>query len=213
ERNLGSSGIDMDTYLQMLGKTREAYSREVRPTAEERLERRLVMGQVAELEGLSVEPEEIDAEIDRLSEMMEDRAEEMREMLSSPAGRLSVGSDLIGSKVQIRVLEIGKGEAPPLEEEAEGEEPEAASGDAKDIEEESTEAETQQDAEDVDDEPEATSDDAEEVEEEGIEVSESVEKETETGSETTDAMAEQDSEPEAPEEVESDEESAAIDSD
>ena len=125
----------------------------MRPAAEERLEKRLVMAQVAELEGLSVEPEEIESEIDRLAEMMEDRAEEMREMLASPAGRLSVADELIGTKVQSRITEIGKGEAPPLED-AEGE------------------SEEEPDSETTDDEPEVKPEAAEDLPVEDIDAGE-----------------------------------------
>ena len=40
----------------------------------------------------------------------------MREMLESPSGRLSVADDLLVDQVQKRIVEIAKGEAPPLEE-------------------------------------------------------------------------------------------------
>jgi trigger factor len=118
ERNLSSSGIELDTYLGMIGKSREMYRQELHPAARDRLNRRLVLNQVAEREHLEVEVEEIDAEIDRLSEMMGEQAGDMREMLESPTGRLSVADDLMVARVQARIVEIGKGEAPPLEEAA-----------------------------------------------------------------------------------------------
>lgn len=121
ERNLASSGIDLNTYLGMMGKTREVYTRELRPTAEERLKQQLVLTKVAELEGLRLEEEEIEAEIERLVEVMGEQGEEMREMLESPAGRFSMANDLMGARIQERIVEIGKGEAPPLEEESEEE--------------------------------------------------------------------------------------------
>jgi trigger factor len=118
ERNLAGSGIELDTYLGMIGKSREMYRQEFHPAARDRLKRRLVLNQVAEREGLKVEVEEIDAEIDRLSEMMGEQAGEMREMLESPTGRLSVADDLMVARVQARIVEIGKGEATPLEQAA-----------------------------------------------------------------------------------------------
>jgi trigger factor len=124
ERNLASSGIQLDTYLGMLSKTRETYKQELRPMAEERLKKQLVLTTVAEQEGLRVEEEEIEAEVERLVEMMGEQGEEMREMLEGPAGRLSVASDLMAARVQERIVQIGKGEAPPLEE-LEGEEEQA----------------------------------------------------------------------------------------
>jgi trigger factor len=121
EMNLASAGIQLDRYLAMIGKTREAYRREMHPSAEERLRKRLVLTQLAEQEKIQIAPEEVEAEIEQMSEAMGDRADEMQEMLSSPEGRLSVTNDLLMARVQERVVQIGKGEAPPLKEEVEGE--------------------------------------------------------------------------------------------
>jgi trigger factor len=118
ERNLRSSRLEMETYLGIIGKTREMYKQELRPASEERLKRRLVLTEVASREGLTVEEEEIDHEIDRLTDLMGDQPEEMLEMLKGPAGRLSVAEDLLVTRVQERVLQIGKGEAPALETES-----------------------------------------------------------------------------------------------
>ena len=52
ERNLAMSGLQLDTYMGMIGKTRESYMQELRPAAEDRLKRRLVLDQVAALERL-----------------------------------------------------------------------------------------------------------------------------------------------------------------
>jgi trigger factor len=116
-RNLASSGIELDTYLGMLGTTREVYKTEIRPAGEERLKRRLVLSQVAKQEGLEVEPEDIEDQIGRMSEAMGEQADAMREVLSSPEARLTVASDLVVTMAQERAVLIGKGEAPPLEEE------------------------------------------------------------------------------------------------
>jgi trigger factor len=137
ERNLAASGLQLDTYLSMIGTTRANYRQELRPSAEERLKRRLVLEEVARREGLQADDEAIQAEIDRMIEAMGPNAEEMREMLESPAGRSSVAADLTLAQAQERVVEIGKGEAPPLEldeeadEEDAGEEPTEASPEAE----------------------------------------------------------------------------------
>jgi trigger factor len=110
ERNLAMSGLQLDTYLGMIGKTREGYSQELRPAAEDRLQKRLVLEQVAEAEGLEADPDAVEAEIDRLSEAAGEEAEQMRAMLESPEGRLSIASDLVMTQAQERVIQIGKGE-------------------------------------------------------------------------------------------------------
>jgi len=132
ERNLAASGIQLDTYLGMIGKTREAYKREMRPAVEERLQKRLVLGEIAEREGLAIEPEEVETELERMGEAMGPQAAQMMEMLHTPEGRLMVANDLMTAKAQERAIEIAKGEAPPLEaEEEEGIGAEAAAETAK----------------------------------------------------------------------------------
>jgi trigger factor len=110
ERNLAASGLQLDAYLRMIGKTREGYRQELRPSAEERLRKRLVLDEIARLEGLEADPEAVEAEIDRLGEMVGQDDEQMREMLESPAMRQSLAQDLIIDKVQELVVQIGKGE-------------------------------------------------------------------------------------------------------
>jgi trigger factor len=133
ERNLAAQGMQLDRFLTMIGKTREAYKQELRPAAEERLRHRLVLREVAEREDLTVEEEEIQAEVDRMMEGMGEEAGELGELLQSEVGRMSVKDDLLSTKVQERVVEIGKGEAPPLEVKAEAEasEPEEEEAEAE----------------------------------------------------------------------------------
>ena len=121
ERNLAASGMQLDTYLGMVGKTRESYRQDLRPSVEERLQKRLVLTEIARLEGIEADPDEVDAEIDRLREVMGDSAEQMQEMLDSPEWHESVAEDLVMHQTQERVTLIGKGEAPPLEGEKETE--------------------------------------------------------------------------------------------
>ncbi len=115
ENNLASSGIQLDTYLGMLGKTREAYKEDLAPAAEERLKKRLVLGEIVKVENLQVEDGDIEAEIERILERMGSQEEEMRETLESPGGRFMIADDLMTHKAQERIVQIAKGEAPPLE--------------------------------------------------------------------------------------------------
>ena len=123
EQSMASSGLELDTYLGMLGKTREMYKQEVQPLAEDRLKKELVLVSIGEREGLSVEDAEIDQEVEQLVAALgeDERGQQVLEFVQSPMGRLSIADDLLGQQVRQRVIQIGKGEAPPLEEE-EGEE-------------------------------------------------------------------------------------------
>jgi trigger factor len=165
ERNLATSGMQLDTYLGLVGKTRESYRQELRPSAEERLQKRLVLREVARLEGIEADPDEVDAEIDRLREAMGDEAEQMLEMLDSPEWHESVAEDSVMAQAQERVTLIGKGEAPPLEGEgAVPEVPEEAPEEEADEETAaSATAETEAAAPEETDEPEAGEDAEEEA--------------------------------------------------
>lgn len=194
ERNLASSGLQLDTYLNMLGKTREAYRSELRPAAEERLKKRLVMVEVSKQERLELEDGEIEAQINRVRESVGENADQMREFLETPQARLSVADDLMTAKVRERIVEIGRGEAPPLEAEDEIE-PEAETDAADETPAEEAGAQAESDA--ADETP---------VEEAGAEAeSEATE---ETAGQESEAEEAQSSEPEAPTDdaAESDEE-------
>jgi len=116
ERNLASSGLPFETFLRMMGKTREVYRQELRPGAEDRLKKRLVLEEIARREGLEATPEEVEAEIERMVERMGPQGDKMREVLDTPGGRESVTIDLAISRAQERALQIARDEAPPLEE-------------------------------------------------------------------------------------------------
>lgn len=145
ERNLAASGMQLDTYLGLVGKTRESYRQELRPSAEERLQKRLVLREIARLEGIEADPDEVDAEIDRLREVMGDEAEQLQDMFDSPEWQQSMAEDLVLVQTRERVTLIGKGEAPPLEDkEAKAETP--AEGAVSEAPEETVEEEIDEEA-------------------------------------------------------------------
>lgn len=115
ERNLASSGLQLDTYLGMIGKTRDGYKRELLPAAAERLKKRLVLAEIAKAEELSVEDDEVDAELERMAAAFGPQGEQMLEAFRSPEGRLIVADDLLTAKAQTLVMQIAKGEAPAEE--------------------------------------------------------------------------------------------------
>ena len=112
--------VDIEEYLQSAGKTREELIEELRPQAEERLTRMLVLRKLAQDEGLEVLPEDIDAEVGRLSDASGDSAQSIRQAFSSEGARSSLGSALLTRKVLERLAIIVQGEA---------EEPESATAD------------------------------------------------------------------------------------
>ena len=121
EQNLAGTGMDLDRFLALIGKTREMYKQEIQPSAEDRLRKRLVLREIIDLERLTADEDEIEQEIERLVEEAGPEADQMREVLDNEMGRLMVADDLLMHKVQERVTQIGKGEAPELEPEPEPE--------------------------------------------------------------------------------------------
>lgn len=113
ERMLRNQRLDLDTYLSYVGKTEEEFQEELRPVAEDRLNRQLVVRKLAQAEGLEVAPEEIEAEIE---EMLANSAGEntgaMRRALNSESTRESIRGSLLSRKVMERLVAIVQGPEP-----------------------------------------------------------------------------------------------------
>ena len=109
ERTLRNQRLDMDTYLSFIGQTEEEWSEQLRPQAEERLATFLVMRKLAEQETIEVNPEDVDAEIDRLTEnSAEESVESLRRVLNSEDSRESIRSSLLSRKVLAYLVEIAR---------------------------------------------------------------------------------------------------------
>jgi len=62
EQNLGRRGLDLETYLKLIKTTREEFiEKEIKPQAEKRLVRTLVMDKVVEVEEIEVKEEDVRA--------------------------------------------------------------------------------------------------------------------------------------------------------
>jgi hypothetical protein len=89
----------------------------VRPQAETRLKRTLVLGKVVDLEGLTVDEQEIEQAIDKLSTPWGDQAAEMRKVLGTDRARRMVSLDVLSDKAVDRLVAVARGEeVPPLPE-------------------------------------------------------------------------------------------------
>jgi trigger factor len=103
-------GLTLDNWLEINKQSKEDYRDESRPQAVKRLERGLALGKVVELEGITVEEEEVEAEIERMSSAFGEQADEARDVLSSPDNMRSIASDLLTNKALQRLAAIAKGE-------------------------------------------------------------------------------------------------------
>jgi trigger factor len=135
DRALRREGLNLDNWLAMNKQSKEDYRDESRPRAMERLKRGLALGKVVELESITVEEEEVEAEIERMSSAFGEQVDEAREVLSSPDNMRSIASDLLTSKALQRLVAIAKGEVEDeieeMDETAGSEEVQASEGEAE----------------------------------------------------------------------------------
>jgi trigger factor len=107
ERSLRNQRLDMDTYLRFVGQTAQEFEEQLRPQAEDRLATFLVMRKLAEQESIEVESDEIEAEIDRLTEnSAEESVANLRRVLGSEESRESLRSSLLNRKVLAHLVEM-----------------------------------------------------------------------------------------------------------
>ena len=109
ERTLRNQRLDMDTYLRFIGQTEEEWSDQLRPQAEDRLATFLVMRKLADQEGIEATTEDVDAEIDRLTEnSAEETVDSLRRVLNSEESRESIRSSLLNRKVLAFLVDIAR---------------------------------------------------------------------------------------------------------
>jgi trigger factor len=98
-------GTDVEQYLATIKRTREDLRDELIPVATERVRRSLALTQLAEQEEIKAEPEEVDAEVERLAGSSQ-QADQLRRLFGSPDGRAAITRSLITRKTMDRLVEI-----------------------------------------------------------------------------------------------------------
>ena len=106
ERALHNQRLDMDSYLKIIGKTEEELQEEMRPRAEERLTRVLVLRKLAQEEGIEASPEEVQTEIETMVSNSGDSKEQMRRALATENGQDSVRASVLNRKLMQHLVEI-----------------------------------------------------------------------------------------------------------
>lgn len=143
--------LTLDEYLKVENQTLDQLRDDLKPQAEKRLKRALVLGKVVELESLEVEASEIDKALDNIVQPFGERATELKTQLDNASTRRSLRLDLLSDKAVERLVGIARGEtfeAP------------AADDDSSSDEDTSVQAEeAESEKVDAPDQPEASSDD------------------------------------------------------
>jgi len=112
----GSSRDDLERYLHQIGKSEEEARAELRPLAEARVRRSLVLSELAEAEHIEVTDAEVQGEIERLASGVSGSADEVRRLFSSDSAKGSLRRSLMTRKTLDRLAEIASADGAQLEE-------------------------------------------------------------------------------------------------
>jgi trigger factor len=100
--------IELTDYLKKANKTEEEMKQELRPIANKRLTQGLVLGKLAEEEGIEISSLEVDNKVGEITNGAEDK-EKARQFFSLPQVRQSIEQSLHTQKTMDRLLEIATG--------------------------------------------------------------------------------------------------------
>lgn len=111
ESEMRSSGLTLDQYLQFTNRSREDLRSELIEPSRERLQRGLVLSEIARAEGIEVSEEELQRERSRLMRGIdESELDNVRQILDSDEWRNRMRSDAYDRKVLNHVVQIATGE-------------------------------------------------------------------------------------------------------
>ncbi|GMR11598.1 MAG: trigger factor [Anaerolineae bacterium] len=109
---LEAQKLTLEDYFQAENKTEAEVRDELRPRAEERVRRALILGKVVEEEELEVGEEQISGRIQRLANSIQDPEGNVLKALNTPRSRRRIENDLLFEMAIDRLVSIAKGENP-----------------------------------------------------------------------------------------------------
>lgn len=80
-RRIQSQGLTMEQYMQFTGSTRETMQEQMRPQAMKRIQSRLVLEKVAEVENIQISDEKLDEELTKMAEMYKMELDKFKELV------------------------------------------------------------------------------------------------------------------------------------
>ena len=110
QQNLSNQKIEMEQYLERIGKTPEDHREELRTAAGDRIKRSYAIGKVAELEGIEITPKDVNLEIENVLKEAGSQADKLKENLESDEGKQSIERVLTRRKTLEQLVKIAKGE-------------------------------------------------------------------------------------------------------
>ena len=99
-------GLTLEKALRMEGKREQDLRDDLRAQARERVSQALVLGKVVELEGIELEPSEVEEEAEAIAQGFGRRAKQAREALASEEPRRFLASRLLAQNALRRLVEI-----------------------------------------------------------------------------------------------------------
>jgi len=153
-QRLQAQGMELEMYLEMQEMSVDDLREQIRPQAEIRIERGLIVGEIADSEDFNIQPEEITGEFHQILDQHfgEGDSEERKQFLSSPDSMQllnRISSQMVSQKVLSYLIALAKGE-----DTSEFFKPE------EEIEAEADQPETEADAEPASEEPDQAEDEA-----------------------------------------------------
>lgn len=116
----GNERENLEGYLQQIGKSEDELMAEMRPLAEARIRRSLVLSEVGEAEHIEVGDDEVETEIERLTSGVGEQADELRRLFSEEAAKENLRRSLTTKKTLDRLVEIASSDgAEPADEQEE----------------------------------------------------------------------------------------------
>jgi FKBP-type peptidyl-prolyl cis-trans isomerase (trigger factor) len=100
---------ELADYLKKANKTKEEIEQELRPIAKKRLTQGLVLGKLAEEEGIVISSSEVDNKVGEITDGAEDK-EKARQFFSLPQVKQSIEQSLHTQKTMDRLLQIATGD-------------------------------------------------------------------------------------------------------
>ena len=108
-RRVQMQGANMEQYLASINKTEEQLHEEMHPVAEQRVARSLVLGKIAEEENVEISDDEINAEIEVITQnAAEENKTKIHEALNAPQARESIRQTLFTRKTMQLLVDIVK---------------------------------------------------------------------------------------------------------
>lgn len=96
-KRIESQGLNMEQYFQFTGLSIEKFIEQMKPQAEKRIQSRLVLEAIVEVEKIEANEEDFEAELIKMASMYQMEAEKVREMVGDH-GKTQIMKDLAISK-------------------------------------------------------------------------------------------------------------------